>query len=43
MRTKVINWMEKISFNTFEFKTKTLLHAIKILDKYLSMTNDSPN
>ncbi len=40
MRIKLVNWMEKLSFETFEFSVETFLLAIKILDQYLSLTNE---
>ena len=43
MRLKLIGWLEKLAFETFEFKTQTMLQAISILDHYLSLTNESPS
>ena len=42
MRTKLIAWLEKLSLETFQFTIDTLLLAIKILDEYLCLTNESP-
>jgi hypothetical protein len=43
MRNKLINWMENLSLETFEFSLRTLILAIKVLDQYLSLTNESPS
>jgi len=32
-----------LALETFEFSIKTLILAIKILDQYLSLTNESPS
>jgi len=41
MRTKLVSWLEKLSLETFQFSIDTLLLAIKILDEYLCLTNES--
>lgn len=39
MRIKLLNWMEKLTFETFEFSIQTFIQSIQILDQYLSITN----
>lgn len=40
MRVKLINWLEKLTFEIFEFSIQTFIKTIKILDLYLSLTNE---
>lgn len=40
MRVKLINWLEKLTFETFEFSIQTFIKTIQILDLYLSLTNE---
>jgi hypothetical protein len=43
MRSKLLNWLEKLAKNTFQFTMETLFCAIEILDQYLRLTNESSN
>ena len=40
MRVKLINWLEKLTFEIFEFSIQTFIKTIQILDLYLSLTNE---
>lgn len=40
MRIKLLNWLEKLTFETFEFSVQTFIESIQILDQYLSLTNE---
>lgn len=40
MRVKLINWLEKLTFETFEFSIQTFIKTIQILNLYLSLTNE---
>ena len=43
MRIKLISWLQKLSVETFEFSTETLLLTIRVLDEYLCLTNEAPS